>query len=157
MQLLLGAGLVGVVALVAADGVSAGTGAAQVDRPCTGALSPSFASAFAADWIASWNSHDLERILSHYTDDFEMFSPLIIERVGEPSGMLRGKKAVGAYWKIGLAASPPLRFEFIEVFTGIGSLTIHYRSVGRRMAAESLEFDASCRVIRGRAHYGGPA
>ncbi len=25
-----------------------------------------FAAHFAADWIAAWNSHDLERILVHY-------------------------------------------------------------------------------------------
>ena len=27
---------------------------------------------FANDWIDSWNSHDLNRILSHYADSFEM-------------------------------------------------------------------------------------
>ena len=24
---------------------------------------------FAAGWIAAWNGHDLDQILSHYTDD----------------------------------------------------------------------------------------
>ena len=28
-----------------------------------------FARAFAANWIAAWNAHDLERILEHYTED----------------------------------------------------------------------------------------
>lgn len=43
---------------------------------------------FAREWIAAWNAHDLERILSHYTDDFEMSSPLIIERMQEPNRAL---------------------------------------------------------------------
>ena len=30
------------------------------------------ANEFAAEWIEAWNAHDLDRILSHYTDDFEM-------------------------------------------------------------------------------------
>ncbi len=30
--------------------------------------------AFAAGWIAAWNSGNLEYILAHYTDDFEMRS-----------------------------------------------------------------------------------
>ena len=30
---------------------------------------------FAAEWIEAWNAHDLERILAHYADDFEMASP----------------------------------------------------------------------------------
>jgi len=25
-----------------------------------------FAARFAREWIAAWNSHDLERVLSHY-------------------------------------------------------------------------------------------
>lgn len=36
-----------------------------------------FADHFAIEWIASWNAHDLPRILSHYADDFEMSSPYI--------------------------------------------------------------------------------
>jgi len=54
-----------------------------------------FAEHFATDWIASWNAHDLDRILSHYTDDFEMSSPVIIKVADESSGTLKGKEAVG--------------------------------------------------------------
>jgi ketosteroid isomerase-like protein len=53
-----------------------------------------FAERFAKEWVAAWNSHDLERILAHYEDDFEMSSPIITTLVGEPSGKLRGKMAV---------------------------------------------------------------
>ena len=42
---------------------------------------------FAVEWIAAWNAHDLDRILSHYADDFEMRSPLIAERMGVASGL----------------------------------------------------------------------
>ena len=31
-------------------------------------LERSWAFEFAEEWIASWNSHDLDRILSHYTE-----------------------------------------------------------------------------------------
>jgi ketosteroid isomerase-like protein len=33
---------------------------------------------FAHEWVAAWNAHDLERVLSHYTEDFEMSSPFIV-------------------------------------------------------------------------------
>ena len=150
------AGVLSIVVMAVTTATGESGGQTPVS-PCRGVLSREFATRFAAEWIAAWNSHDLTRILAHYADDFEMFSPLIIERVGEASGVLRGKEKVGAYWKIGLAASPPLRFELIDVYAGVSSLTIHYRSVGRRIAAEVLEFDAQCRVVRGRAHHGGPA
>jgi len=48
-------------------------------------MSMQFALHFAEDWIASWNSHGLDRILAHYTEDFEMSSPLIVQLMGEPS------------------------------------------------------------------------
>jgi ABC-2 type transport system permease protein len=28
---------------------------------------------FAEGWAAAWNAHDLDRILAHYSDDFEMW------------------------------------------------------------------------------------
>jgi hypothetical protein len=124
---------------------------------CEGALSEAFAQRFAREWIAAWNSHDLDRVLEHYTDDFEMRSPIIVQRVGEPSGVLRGKARVGAYWEAALKAEPPLKFELIGAYAGIQSVTIHYRSVGRRLAAEVLEFNSNCQVVRGSAHYGEPA
>ena len=49
---------------------------------------------FAPEWIAAWNSRDLDRVLSHYTDDFEMSSPLIVALMNEPSGVLHGKPAI---------------------------------------------------------------
>lgn len=42
------------------------------------------ANEFAAEWIEAWNAHDIDRILSHYTDDFEMNSPLIAIRRTRP-------------------------------------------------------------------------
>ena len=40
-------------------------------------MTKDFAIRFAGEWIAAWNAHDLGRILSHYTEDFEMSSPVI--------------------------------------------------------------------------------
>jgi ketosteroid isomerase-like protein len=66
-------------------------------------LQKGFAERFAREWIAAWNSRDLERILAHYEDDFEMSSPVIVTLAGEPSGKLKGKAAIGAYWAVVLA------------------------------------------------------
>ena len=66
-------------------------------------IDPDFARRFAAEWIEAWNAHDLERILAHYADDFEMASPVIVQVAGEPSGVLRGKANVAAYWTKALA------------------------------------------------------
>ena len=68
-----------------------------------------FAEAFAEEWIAAWNAWDLERIFSHYADDFEMSSPLIVERMGEPSGRLVGKDAIRPYWGAATAKRERMR------------------------------------------------
>ena len=116
-------------------------------------IDPQWALSFAREWVEAWNSHDVARILSHYSEDFEMASPLIVERMGERSGVLKGKAAVRPYWEQGLAAQPPLRFELLDVLAGIRSITIYYRSIGRRVVAEVLEFNAERQVVRGAAHW----
>jgi hypothetical protein len=111
-----------------------------------------FAEAFAAEWIAAWNAHDLERILSHYADDFEMSSPFIVQRMGEASGRLRGKTAMRAYW--GPALAGELHFTLEEVLLGVDALTILYRRHDGGRVAETIEFDAARHAVRAAAHYG---
>jgi Mg2+/citrate symporter len=111
-----------------------------------------FADHFAAEWIESWNSHDLDRILSHYSDDFEMSSPLIAQIAGVVSGILKGKDAVGAYWTKALVLIPDLRFEWVTTLAGVNSITIYYRGAGG-MAAEVFHFNDAGKVIQAFAHY----
>jgi hypothetical protein len=115
-----------------------------------------FARRFAEEWIDSWNAHDLPRILSHYSEDFEMSSPKIITIAGEPSGKLSGKENVRAYWKTALKKLPNLRFELLGVYTGVSSLVIHYQSNSSQQAAESLYFNDEGLVFRAAAHYNSP-
>jgi hypothetical protein len=109
---------------------------------------------FAAEWIEAWNSHDLNRILGHYTDDFEMTSPLIVERMKVESGILLSKDEIWPYWKAGLEAQPPLRFELLDLLVGVNSITIYYRRTSGKTAAEVLIFNEQNKVIKGIAHYG---
>jgi len=113
-----------------------------------------FAEHFAAEWIAAWNSHDLDRVLSHYADDFEMSSPIIVQIAGEPSGKLKGKKAVGAYWAKALARMPNLHFELVTTLVGADSITLYYKG-HRGMSAEVLIFGPDKKVAQAFAHYAG--
>jgi len=31
-----------------------------------------FANKFAREWVEAWNCHDLDKIMTHYAEDFEM-------------------------------------------------------------------------------------
>ena len=123
---------------------------AVIDRP--------FAHELASKWIAAWNSGDLEQVFALYADDFEMRSPLIVERGFSSSGVLRGKDAIRPYWGAGIAsAKPPLHFELIDAYAGVGTVVIHYRSVGRKVVVEVLELDDQHRIVRGSACHGDNA
>ena len=118
-------------------------------------LEKGFAERFAREWVAAWNAHDLERILEHYEDDFEMTSPVIVTLAGEPSGKLRGKAAVGAYWAKALQKLPGLRFELIGALAGVDSVTLYYKG-HRGLSAEVLHFGPGGKVRAAFAHYAEP-
>ena len=40
-------------------------------------ISEEYAYKFADDWIDSWNSHDLDRVMSHYDEELIYFSPFV--------------------------------------------------------------------------------
>lgn len=112
---------------------------------------------FAQEWIAAWNSHDLDRILSHYAEAVEFVSPFIVKLTGRADGRQHGKSALRDYFARGLAAYPDLRFELHRVYEGVGGLVLEYQSVNGLRAAEAMEFDAGGQVCRVRAHYTAPA
>jgi hypothetical protein len=118
-----------------------------------------WAKEFATEWIEAWNAHDLKRILAHYTDDFEMRSPIIVERLGIASGAIKGKKAATDYWGPALAASPTLKFVLHDVLLGTNAIALYYYNVTRgRMVAEVLTLNEQRQVVSGSALYAtGPA
>ena len=112
------------------------------------------AQAWAQEWIDAWNAGDLDRVLAHYADDFEMSSPYIVTIAGELSGKLRGKDAVAAYWRAALVRRPDLHFELLRVFRGVDSLALFYQSAPNVLGAEVFFFDENGQVARAHAHYG---
>ena len=116
-------------------------------------ISTTFAQEFVQEWVASWNSHDLDRVMSHYTDDFEMTSPFIATLTQEPTGILKGKEKVRAYWAKALKRLPDLNFDLIDILISVDSITIYYNAVLGRRAAEVFFFDGNLKVKRSIAHY----
>lgn len=108
---------------------------------------------FAADWIAAWNSRDLEDILSHYADDVVFFSPYAKRLTGQ--GRVEGKAALRAYWRVGLAANRDLRFSLEQVLEGHEALTVIYRNQHGMRVAETFAFDAAGKVAQSFACYAG--
>ena len=72
------------------------------------------ATSFAKDWEAGWNSHDLDRILSHYHEDIVFRSRKAIPITG--GGLIHGKTALRDYWAAALQRQPDLHFRVQGVF-----------------------------------------
>ena len=111
-----------------------------------------FAAHFAEEWIAAWNSHDLDRILSHYSEDLEFSGPFVTRVTGEASGVLKGKESVRNYWTKALQLVPDLRFELVDTLLGINSMVLYYKNARGLLNAEVFEFDADWQVCRSAAH-----
>lgn len=111
------------------------------------------AEAFAAEWVAAWNAHDLERILSHYADPLEFISPLVVERLGRDDGAIRSKAELRGYFAAGIAPGSPLSFELIDVLPGVSSVTLYYRNHRGRTVAETMFFGPGGLVERAAVHY----
>jgi len=79
----------------------------------------------ARDWIVAWNRRDLDAIMAHYAHDVKFSPPLVVKVLGEPSGTIKGKENRRAYFQKGLEAYPDLKFDLIQVLTGVSSLTVY--------------------------------
>ncbi len=108
---------------------------------------------FAVKWIEAWNSRDLDRILSHYTEDVEVTSPFVETVLGPGKKAVVGKPGLRAYWGPLMAQYPDLRFVLHRAYAGVDSIVLHYQSIQGLMSAEYMELDASGRIRRVRAHY----
>ena len=108
---------------------------------------------FAQEWVEAWNFHDMERILSHYTDDFEITSPMIKIATGVDTGTLKGKENIRKYWSTALQKIPDLHFDLKDVTECIGSIALYYQSVLGKMSIEVMFYNDDDKIYKVLAHY----
>ena len=94
---------------------------------------------FAREWESAWNNHDIDTIISHYTDDIIFHSMKAVEITG--SSKVVGKSALKAYWQKALDNQKELKFQVLEVFDGANMLVLIYSNQNDVLAAETLYFD----------------
>ena len=108
---------------------------------------------FAKEWVEAWNSHELERVLSHYDDAVTLVSPRARLVLGVEDGTVRGKGALRDYIKRALEKVPDLAFTLDRVFSGVNSIVVEFHTSDGRHGAELMEFAKNGRVARVTAHY----
>jgi predicted ester cyclase len=109
----------------------------------------------ANDWVAAWNAHDLDSIMTHYDDAVELTSPVAAQLMGTSDGKVAGKDSLRAYFQRGLEAYPELHFHLEDVLWGIHSVVLYYTNQKGTRSGEFMELSASGKVVRVVAHYNG--
>ena len=107
----------------------------------------------ANHWIAAWNAHDLDLIMTHYDESVELTSPVAARLLGTPDGKVSGKPNLRAYFQRGLQAFPDLHFHLEDVLWGIHSLVLYYTNQKGTRTAEFMELSAGGKVLRVVANY----
>lgn len=65
----------------------------------------------AVKWFAAFNEHNLESLLSLYSDVVEHFSPKLKARHPETNGLIKGKSALRKWWQDSFDRLPTLKYE----------------------------------------------
>jgi hypothetical protein len=108
---------------------------------------------FARQWVAAWNSHDLDAIMSHYDVDVVLISPVAAKILDRTSGTVEGDAALRNYFKRGLELYPNLHFELLGVMCGLASIVVLYKNQKGTRTAEFMEFGKNGKIIRVVANY----
>jgi len=117
----------------------------MIDRP--------WAERFALEWAASWQSKDLDALLSHYSPSVVFRSPRISAVLGTYQASVSGLSELRNYWRKALDAAKEIRFEIASVGVGSDALTIVYRNHRDDHVAETLVFGEDGKVIEGIVTY----
>jgi hypothetical protein len=107
----------------------------------------------AEHWVAAWNAHDLDSIMTHYEDAVELTSPVAARLLGTADGLVVGKANLRAYFQRGLEAYPDLHFHLVDVLWGLNSVVLYYTNQTGNRTGELMELSAAGKVARVVAHY----
>ena len=107
----------------------------------------------ANHWVAAWNAHDLDLIMTHYEDAVELTSPVAARLLETPNGKVAGKAHLRAYFQRGLEAYPELQFHLEDVLWGVNSLLLYYTNQRGTRTGEFMELSAMGKVARVVANY----
>ena len=116
-------------------------------------ITASQAQTIATKWVEAWNALNLDAILSHYSDNIVLVSPIAERLVERSSGQIMGKEDLASYFRLGLKQYPDLHFRINNVMHGVNSLVIHYTNQNGIEAAEYMQINSAGKIKEVIAHY----
>jgi predicted ester cyclase len=80
-------------------------------------------------------------------------SPIAARLLNDPSGTVKGKAALRAYFKKGLEAYPNLKFELVDVMWGLFSVVLYYVNQNGTKTGEYMEVGSTGKIVKVIANY----
>jgi ketosteroid isomerase-like protein len=112
--------------------------------------------AHAKDWIEAWNSHDLERIMSHYAEDVVFEVETARARWNKADGKLHGIAELKKHFALGLELAPQLKFDLEQVFLAPSGYAVLYRRENGNREVDCVVLDDAGLAGKVTAYYAGP-
>jgi hypothetical protein len=104
-------------------------------------------------WLNDWNNRDFEKVMSHYAEDVEFYSPTVVSRWKEESGKLSGRTAVQNHFLKGIEEQPGMHFQFHAILYGFNSIVLIYKRETGSLSADFVLFDDEGKVKEVRSHW----
>lgn len=106
---------------------------------------------FAIQWESAWNSHNIDKIMSHYADDIMIVSPIAERLLG--NAKVEGFKAVKNYFTKGLQKYPSLQFTVLDILYAKQSIILYYVNQDGIKVGEFMQFNDTGKIAIMYAHY----
>jgi SnoaL-like domain len=107
----------------------------------------------AMQWIEDWNQRNIDKVMTHYADEVEFYSPTVVKRWNKSEGKLIGKALVEQHFRKGIEEIPGIHFEFHSILYGLESVILLYKRETGLLAADLVVFDEAGKVKEVRAYY----
>lgn len=111
------------------------------------------AEAHAKEWIEAWNSHNLERILSYYSQNVVFEAETVKVRWKKADGKLHGIAELRKHFALGLELAPHLKFQLEQVFLAPSGYAILYRRENGNRVIDTIINDDGGDAVKVIAYY----
>ena len=110
-------------------------------------------------WIKAWNNHNLNEILSLYSENIIFRSPKVkLVNPDRQSGTIPNKKELKEYFSLGLKKYPNLHFIPVDYFSKNNKVIFEYYwnpdTTAKWTVIEKFEFNTEGLIAKSDVYYG---
>ena len=107
----------------------------------------------ATRWLNAANNHDVNAIMTFYSEDAILESPVVTKLMNEPSGRIKGHEQIRKYFTEAMKAFPYMSLQMIDVAWGVASFSAWYVNQRGSRTSAYCEVDRNGKITKNVTHY----